>query len=106
MRKKKYESVNLLKAFLKQKYAAEHNGKCKKIEVHIADIPQQTNASDCGLFAIRSANLFLRSDAQHYYNALKDPSNSEAEINEYYNRSPVPTRKTVLRSIRTLTNNH
>ncbi|KAI8058839.1 hypothetical protein BDF21DRAFT_467676 [Thamnidium elegans] len=71
IKKKTYVSVNLIKAFLKQKYAAEHTGKCRKIEVNIADIPQQKNASDCGLFTIRSANLLLRDDAQHYFTFIK-----------------------------------
>ncbi|KAI9273481.1 hypothetical protein EDC94DRAFT_655384 [Helicostylum pulchrum] len=71
MKKKKYASVDLIKWFLKQKYAAEHNGKCKKIEVDIANIPQQTNANDSGLFAIRSADLFLKGNAQYYYDLIK-----------------------------------
>ncbi|KAI9366296.1 hypothetical protein BD770DRAFT_1797 [Pilaira anomala] len=71
MKKESYDSVSLIKEFLKQKYSEEHKGKCKKIAVKIVDIPQQPNESDCGLYAIRSATLFLSCKAQKFLDLIE-----------------------------------
>ncbi|KAI7875833.1 uncharacterized protein EV154DRAFT_555808 [Mucor mucedo] len=93
-----YKSVDIVKAFLRQKYKAEHNRKLQRVLVKILDVPQQTNNHDCGLHLLRSAELFMNPAASLYttFASSKKPFSAEDNI---FKTIKVSTRNELSRSI-------
>ncbi|GAA5798043.1 hypothetical protein HPULCUR_003441 [Helicostylum pulchrum] len=87
-----YNSVDIVKEFLKQKFGAEQEGDIEEI-----DIPQQTNAYDCGLYAIRSAELFMTELAPYYISLILDQENKITSDHEIYEKVELLTRSQIVR---------
>ncbi|KAG2237402.1 hypothetical protein INT48_009530 [Thamnidium elegans] len=87
-----YESVDIVKEFLKQKFNAEQGGDIEGI-----DIPQQKNSYDCGLHVIRSAELFMTELAPYYISLILDPENEITSGHEIYEKVEILTRSQIVR---------
>ncbi|KAI7875846.1 uncharacterized protein EV154DRAFT_577670 [Mucor mucedo] len=96
-----YKSVDIVKAFLRQKYKAEQKRKLQRVLVKILDVPQQTNNHDCGLHLLRSASLFMNPAASLYtrFASSKKPISAEDNI---FRTIKVSTRNELSRSIQLL----
>ncbi|KAG2199835.1 hypothetical protein INT47_009448 [Mucor saturninus] len=93
-----YKSVDIIKAFLRQKYKAEHQRKLRRVLVKNLDVPQQTNHHDCGLHLLRSAELFMNPEASLYttFTSTKKPFSADDNI---FKIIKVSTRNELSRSI-------
>ncbi|KAI7875843.1 uncharacterized protein EV154DRAFT_577659 [Mucor mucedo] len=96
-----YKSVDIVKAFLRQKYKAEHKRKLQRVLVKILDVPQQTNNHDCGLHLLRSASLFMNPAASLYTRLASSKKPLSAEDN-IFRTIKVSTRNELSRRIHPL----
>jgi Ulp1 family protease len=54
------EEATLVKQFLRKKLWEDKNKELLMHTIHIIAIPQQTNMYDCGLYLLRSVEVFLK----------------------------------------------
>ncbi|KAI8084259.1 uncharacterized protein B0P05DRAFT_534843 [Gilbertella persicaria] len=93
-----HTAPSLIKDFLRKKYFEETHTRIPPIKVLIRPIPVQENTFDCGLHLLRSALLFLLCKTKTL-DMLKGHLTDPSKLQEFWNKTPVPTRKHLKRDI-------